>query len=69
MGDFALANVPQLTEGELAEFERLLMIDQPLLRQLTDRPGAQRPVYVGENYTLDRFLNMVRHRIGTQEYR
>ena len=69
LGEFAKTNVPQLTEAELPEFERLLMLDQPLLRQLTERPGTQRPVYIGENYTLDRFLNMVRHRIGKQEYR
>ena len=69
LGEFAQANVPQLTEAELAEFEHLLMLDQPMLRQLVEKPGAQRPVYIGENYTLDRFLNMVRHRIGTEEYR
>ena len=64
LSDFARVNVPQLTESELTEFEHVLMLDQPMLRQLVERPGTQRPVYIGENYTLDRFLNMVRHRIG-----
>ena len=66
--DFAVTNVPQLTESELVEFERVLLLDQPLLLKLSQKPG-QCPFFLGQNYTLDRFLNMVRHRIGTQEYR
>ena len=67
LGQFMLAQVPELSEPELAEMERVLVLSEAELQSLTERPGtdATRPGIVRGNSMLDRFLNFARFRGDT----
>ena len=68
---FASAQVPELSEKELSEMERVLWLTESELLGLIRRPGADgsRPFMAQKNTMLDRFLNYARFRGGAGEFR
>jgi succinate dehydrogenase flavin-adding protein (antitoxin of CptAB toxin-antitoxin module) len=71
LAKFMHAQVPELSEHELGEVERMLRLTEAELLKLKQRPGVDelRPRFVRGNTMLDRFLNFARFYDEASEFR